>query len=149
MIAKPKHQRLVLIVIALAAVFAAVLLAMWGLQSRAAYFYTPTEIAGGKAAVGKPVRLGGMVEKGSIQHLADGVTVRFNVGDGKSEVPVVFRGILPDLFREGSGAIAEGQLASDGTFVADNILAKHDERYMPPELGNQAAEHEVAATVER
>jgi cytochrome c-type biogenesis protein CcmE len=89
-----------------------------------------------------------MVEKGSIQHLADGVTVRFKVGDGKSEVPVVFRGILPDLFREESGAIAEGQVASDGTFVADNILAKHDERYMPPELGNQAAEHNAAATVE-
>jgi cytochrome c-type biogenesis protein CcmE len=149
MIAKPKHQRLVLILVALAAVFAAVLLAMWGLRDRAAYFYTPAEIASGKAAVGKPVRLGGMVEKGSIQHLADGVTTRFTVGDGKAEVSVVYRGILPDLFREGSGAIAEGQVTSDGAFVADNILAKHDERYMPPELGNQADEHKTAATVER
>ena len=149
MIAKPKHQRLVLIVIAVAAVLAAVLLAMWGLRSRAAYFYTPPEIAAGRAAVGQPVRLGGMVEKGSIQRLPDGVTIRFTVGDSSAHVPVVYRGIVPDLFREGSGVVAEGQLAKDGTFVADNILAKHDERYMPPELGNQAAEHKAAKTVEK
>jgi len=149
MIAKPKHQRLVLIVIAIVAVLAAVLLAMWGLKDRASYFYTPTEIAAGKAAVGQPIRLGGMVEKGSIQRLPDGVTIRFRMGDGTGEVPVVFRGITPDLFREDSGAVAEGRLSADGTFVADNILAKHDERYMPPELGNQAAEHKAAKTVER
>jgi cytochrome c-type biogenesis protein CcmE len=149
MIAKPKHQRLALIVIAVIAVIAAVLLAMWGLKDRAAYFYTPAEIAAGKAAVGQPIRLGGMVERGSIQRQPDGVTIKFRVGDGIADVPVVFRGIVPDLFREGSGAVAEGQLASNGTFVADNILAKHDERYMPPELGNQAAEHKAAKTVER
>jgi len=149
MIAKPKHQRLALIAIAGAAVLVAVVLAMWGLRERAAYFYTPTEIAAGKAAVGQPIRLGGMVEKGSIQRLGDGVTIRFRIGDGTGEVPVVFRGITPDLFREDSGAVAEGRLDKDGTFVADNILAKHDERYMPPELGNQAAEHKAATTVER
>ena len=149
MTVKPKHQRLVLISIAAVAVLAAVFLAMWGLKDRAAYFYTPTEIAAGKAATGQAIRLGGMVEKGSIEHLADGVTVRFRVGDGTADVPVVFKGIVPDLFREGSGAVAEGRMASDGTFVADNILAKHDERYMPPELGNQAAEHKAAKTVER
>jgi cytochrome c-type biogenesis protein CcmE len=149
MIAKPKHQRLVLMVIAIVAVLAAVLLAMWGLRDRASYFYTPTEIAAGKAAVGQPIRLGGMVEKGSIQRLPDGVTIRFRMGDGTGAVPVVFRGITPDLFREDSGAVAEGRLSADGTFVADNILAKHDERYMPPELGNQAAEHKAAKTVER
>jgi cytochrome c-type biogenesis protein CcmE len=149
MIGKPKHQRLVLVVIAIAAVLAAVFLAMWGLRARAAYFYTPTEVVSGKAEVGQSIRLGGMVEKGSIQRLPDGVTIRFKVGDGTADVPVVFRGITPDLFREDSGAIAEGRLASDGTFVADNILAKHDERYMPPELGNQAAEHQAAKTVER
>jgi cytochrome c-type biogenesis protein CcmE len=148
-IAKPKHQRLVLIVIAIVAVLVAVLLAMWGLRDRASYFYTPTEVAAGKAAIGQPIRLGGMVEKGSIQHLGDGVTIRFRLGDGTGEVPVVFRGITPDLFREDSGAVAEGRLDKDGTFVADNILAKHDERYMPPELGNQAAEHQAAKTVEK
>ena len=149
MAAKPKHQRLVLVVIAIVAVLAAVLLAMWGLRSRAAYFYTPAEIAAGKASPGQHVRLGGMVEEGSIQRLPDGVTIRFKVGDGQAEVPVVYRGIVPDLFREGSGAVAEGQLDGKGTFVADTILAKHDERYMPPELGNQAAEHKAAKTVER
>ena len=149
MIARPKHQRLVLILIAIAALIAAALLAMWGLKDRAAYFYTPTEIAAGKAATGEPIRLGGMVEQGSIERLADGVTIRFRIGDGAAKVPVLFRGIVPDLFREGSGAVAEGRLAADGTFVADNILAKHDERYMPPELGNQAAEHKAAKTVER
>jgi cytochrome c-type biogenesis protein CcmE len=149
MIAKPKHQRLVLIVIAIVAVLAAVLLAMWGLRDRASYFYTPTEVAAGKAAVGQPIRLGGMVEKGSIQRLADGVTIRFRIADGTGEVPVVYRGITPDLFREDSGAVAEGRLSAEGVFVADNILAKHDERYMPPELGNQAAEHQAAKTVEK
>ena len=149
MIVKPKHQRLVLVVIAAAAIAAAVLLAMWGLKDRAAYFYTPTEVASGKAAAGQPIRLGGMVAEGSVEHLPDGVTTRFRVGDGTAQVPVLFRGILPDLFREGSGAVAEGRLAQNGTFVADNILAKHDERYMPPELGNQAAGQKAAKTVER
>jgi cytochrome c-type biogenesis protein CcmE len=149
MTVKPKHQRLVLISIAAVAVLAALFLAMWGLKDRAAYFYTPAEIAAGKAATGQAIRLGGMVEKGSIEHLPDGVTIRFRVGDGEAEVPVVFKGIVPDLFREGSGTVAEGRMARDGTFVADNILAKHDERYMPPELGNQAAEHKAAKTVER
>ena len=149
MIAKPKHQRLALIIIAIVAVLVAVLLAMWGLRDRAAYFYTPTEVAAGKAAVGQPIRLGGMVEKGSVQRLADGVRIRFRLGDGTGEVPVVFRGITPDLFREDSGAVAEGRVDKNGTFVADNILAKHDERYMPPELGNQTAEHQAAKTVEK
>jgi len=149
MIFKPKHQRLALIGIAAVAVLAAVLLAMLGLKDRAAYFYTPAEIAAGKAAVGQPIRIGGMVEQGSLERLPDGVTFRFNLSDGPARVPVLYRGIVPDLFREGSGAVAEGRLANGGTFVADNILAKHDERYMPPELGNQAAEHKAARTIER
>ena len=149
MIAKPKHQRLVLVAIASLAVLVAVLLAMWGLRDRAAYFYTPEEVVAGKAAVGQPIRLGGMVADGSVARLADGVTTHFRVGDGEAQVPVTFRGILPDLFREGSGAVAEGRLAADGTFIADNILAKHDERYMPPELGNETAEQQAAETVER
>jgi cytochrome c-type biogenesis protein CcmE len=89
-----------------------------------------------------------MVERGSIQRLSDGVTIRFMLTDGQATTPVVFRGIAPDLFREGSGAVAEGRL-ENGTFVADNILAKHDERYMPPQLGNLAAEHKAGKTLER
>ena len=145
---KPKNQRLVLVSAALVAVLVAVLLAMWGLRDRASYFYTPADVAAGKANDGQAMRLGGMVEKGSIRHEADGVTIRFVVTDGKAETPVVFRGIVPDLFREGSGAVAEGRLER-GTFVADTILAKHDERYMPPELGNLAAEHKAGKTLEK
>lgn len=149
MIGRPKHQRLVLVLLAVAAVLGAALLAMWGLSDRAAYFYTPADIAAGKAQAGKAMRLGGMVERGSIGHDADGVTTRFVIDDGEARVPVVFRGIVPDLFREGSGVVAEGRLAPGGTFVADNILAKHDERYMPPQLGNQAAEQRAAKTLKR
>jgi cytochrome c-type biogenesis protein CcmE len=145
---KPKHQRLLLAALAIGAVLAAVLLAMWGLKDRAAYFFTPVEIAEGKAQQGHAIRLGGMVEKGSLHQAADGVTVTFIVGDGEARVPVRYRGITPDLFREGSGVVAEGRMVGKA-FVADTILAKHDERYMPPQLGNQAAEHAVAKTVEK
>lgn len=135
---RPKHQRLVLVSAAVAALVVAVLLAMWGLKDRAAYFVTPTDIAAGSAAAGKPMRLGGMVERGSLRKLEDGVTIRFLVSDLKHETPVEFHGIAPSLFREGSGVVAEGRLGADGTFVADNILAKHDERYMPPQMPDQA-----------
>jgi len=145
---KPKNQRLLLAAAAIVALFAAVLLAMWGLRSQASYFYTPADIQAGKAHDGEAMRLGGMVERGSIKHLADGVTIRFVLTDGKAQTPVTFRGIAPDLFREGSGAVAEGHL-ENGTFVADNILAKHDERYMPPELGNLSAEHKAGKTLQR
>jgi cytochrome c-type biogenesis protein CcmE len=121
---------------------------MWGLRERASYFYTPAEIAAGKAAAGQAVRLGGMVERGSVQRLSDGVTIRFVVTDGQARTPVTYRGIVPDLFREGSGVVAEGRMER-GTFVADTILAKHDERYMPPELGNVAAEHKAGKTLEK
>ena len=145
---KPKNQRLILVACAIVAVLAAVLLAMWGLRSQASYFYTPADVAAGKAEQGRGVRLGGMVEKGSVQHEPDGVTIRFIVTDGSARTPVVFRGIPPDLFREGSGVVAEGRLQG-ATFVADTILAKHDERYMPPELGNLKAEHKVGKTLEK
>jgi cytochrome c-type biogenesis protein CcmE len=145
---KPKNQRLVLVAAAACAVLIAVLLAMWGLKDRASYFYTPADIAAGKAQQGQAMRLGGMVERGSIARAQDGVTIRFVVTDGQSRTPVVYRGIVPDLFREGSGAVAEGRL-ENGRFVADTILAKHDERYMPPELGNLAAEHKAGKTLEK
>ena len=145
---KPKSQRLILVIAAIVALLVAVMLAMWGLRNQASYFYTPADIAAGKAADGQAIRLGGMVEAGSIQRQTDGVTIRFIVTDGKAKTPVVFRGIVPDLFREGSGAVVEGRMER-GTFLADTILAKHDERYMPPELGNLAAEHKAGKTLER
>ena len=143
---KPKNQRLVLVAAALAALVIAVMLAMWGLRDRASYFLTPTDIATGKAESGRAVRLGGMVEKDSVQRQADGVTIRFVLTDGMAQTPVTYRGIVPDLFREGSGAVAEGRLQGN-MFVADTILAKHDERYMPPELGNLTAEHKASKTL--
>jgi len=145
---KPKSQRLVLVVAAIIAMAAAVLLAMWGLRDKASYFFTPAEVASGKAPEGRAMRLGGMVERGSISRQPDGVTIRFTMTDGEARTPVTYRGIVPDLFREGSGAVAEGRLER-GTFVADTILAKHDERYMPPELGNLAAEHKAGKTLEK
>src|SRR6059058_2905283 len=117
---KPKNQRLVLVAAAIVAVLVAVLLAMWGLKDRASYFYTPADIAAGKAAQRQAIRLGGMVERGSVQRQPDGVTIRFVVTDGQARTPVTYRGIVPDLFREGSGAVAEGRMQGS-TFVADTI----------------------------
>lgn len=138
MTVKPKHQRLILVILAVTALVGAVLLAMWGLQDRAAYFVTPSDIAAGKFQPDRAMRLGGMVVNGSLRRDPDGLTVRFTVSDTKAETPVVFRGITPDLFKEGNGVVAEGRLEANGLFVADNILAKHDERYMPPQMANEA-----------
>jgi cytochrome c-type biogenesis protein CcmE len=131
---KPKNQRLSLLIVAVLAVLAAALLAMIGLRQQASYFYAPADLLREQPPAGREVRLGGMVVKGSLHHQRDGVTIRFAVTDGLKTVPVRFRGIAPDLFREGSGVVAEGMLDPDGTFVADNLLAKHDERYMPPQI---------------
>ena len=146
---KPKNQRLLLVSLAVVALVGAVLLAMLGLKERAAYFYTPADVAAGKAEPGRAMRLGGMVRPGTLHREPDGVTIRFIVEDGDAQTAVRFRGIPPDLFKERSGVVAEGRLNADGTFVADNILAKHDERYMPPQMGNQEAEHKSGETVAR
>jgi cytochrome c-type biogenesis protein CcmE len=147
---KPKHQRLVLVVIALAALIGAGLLAAWALRNQASYFYVPSDIAADPPAAGQAIRLGGMVEAGSLKTRADGVTVDFVVGDGEARIPVVFSGILPDLFVEGSGVVAEGSLQADGTFRAEELLAKHDENYMPRELEEMdaAQRREVVAETE-
>ncbi len=131
---KAKHQRLVLAVIALVAVIGAGLLAASALKDEAAYFYTPHDVEVKGVELGKAIRLGGMVVRGSLAKEADGVTIRFDVTDGKATVPARFTGIAPDLFKEGSGVVAEGSFDKNGTFIADNLLAKHDENYMPREL---------------
>ena len=131
---KAKHQRLVLVVIALTALIGAGLLAAWALRSQASYFYLPSEMAARPPAPDRAVRLGGMVETGSLTTAADGVTISFMVSDDKGRVPVRFSGIVPDLFKEGSGVVAEGKRAADGTFVANNLLAKHDEKYVPRQM---------------
>jgi len=134
---KPKHQRLVLGLLALGAVAGAAGLALSALQDQAAFFYAPGDIAGKPVPTGKAVRLGGMVAAGSIVRKADGVSIDFVVTDGKAKVPVAFRGVAPDLFKEGSGVVAEGKFNPDGSFTADNLLAKHDERYMPPQVAGK------------
>ncbi|KPF51982.1 cytochrome C biogenesis protein CcmE [Novosphingobium sp. AAP1] len=130
---KAKHQRLVLLVIALAALIGAGLLAAWALSTQASYFYVPSDLVAHPPEQGRAVRLGGMVQRGSIKTMPDGVTITFVVGDGKATVPVRYAGITPDLFVEGSGVVAEGRMEGK-TFVADNLLAKHDEKYVPREM---------------
>jgi cytochrome c-type biogenesis protein CcmE len=137
---KAKHQRLVLLMIALVVLLGAALLATWALRNQASYFYVPSEIVVRPPASDRAVRLGGMVEKGSLHTAPDGVTVDFVVGDGKARVPVRFAGIVPSLFVEGSGVVAEGKLGRDGTFVADNLLAKHDENYVPRQMQDMTSE---------
>lgn len=147
---KPKHQRLVLLGVALIALIAAALLAAWALRNQASYFYVPSEIVADPPAPDRPVRLGGMVQAGSLKTDADGVTLHFVVGDGDAQVPVRFAGIAPDLFQENSGVVAEGRMGADGTFVADNLLAKHDENYVPRELEDmtEAQKREAVAETE-
>lgn len=145
---KPKHQRLVLVVLALLAILAAGALAAWALKNQASYFYIPSEMVAHPPEPDRAVRLGGMVKAGSLQTAPDGVTMHFVVDDGKGQVPVTFAGIAPDLFKEGSGVVAEGHMIG-GTFVADNLLAKHDENYVPRELQDmdkQQARQAVAET---
>lgn len=131
---KAKHQRLSLGIVALAAVMGSGMLALSAMKDKAAYFYTPSELRHGKVPAGQPVRLGGMVEGGSIFRSAGGTSVAFVVVDSSDRIPVTFRGITPDLFKERSGVVAEGSMSTDGKFVATNLLAKHDENYKPPNL---------------
>jgi cytochrome c-type biogenesis protein CcmE len=146
---KRKNQRLSLLILAIVAVLAAILLAMSALKDRASYFYAPGDLAGQPLPVGKAVRIGGMVKKGSVKHLEDGVTIDFVVRDETtSTIRVRFRGIPPDLFQEDSGVVAEGKFQANGLFVADEILAKHDENYMPPQLDSKKHEHKMTDRVQ-
>lgn len=132
-----KSQRLTLVLLALAAVIGAALLALSALKDQAAFFYAPSDLIKDGVAPGAAIRLGGMVARGSVRKQSDGVTTDFVVTDNAASVPVSYRGIVPDLFREGSGVVAEGRVAAGGAFVADTILAKHDERYMPPQVAGR------------
>ncbi len=137
---KPKHQRLWLAGLAVLAVAGASGLALSALKDQAAFFYAPGDVKRQGLPLGRAVRLGGLVQGGSVKKAADGVTMRFVVTDGVATTPVTFKGIAPDLFRENSGVVAEGQFQPDGSFVATNLLAKHDEKYQPPELAGKLHE---------
>lgn len=129
-----RKKRLLIIVAILAGVSIAVTLALSALKENINLFYTPTQIANGEAPLGTRIRAGGMVEKGSLQRSTDSLDVKFVVTDFNKAVTITYRGILPDLFREGQGIVALGKLTADGVVVADEVLAKHDEKYMPPEV---------------
>jgi len=144
---KPQRKkRLFLILGLLAGVAVAVAFALSALQQNINLFYTPTQIANGEAPLDTRIRAGGMVEKGSVQRSSDSLDVRFVVTDFNKAVPITYRGILPDLFREGQGIVALGKLNAQGVVVADEVLAKHDEKYMPPEVTKALKESGQAAS---
>jgi cytochrome c-type biogenesis protein CcmE len=133
---KPRHKRIALIVAGLAILGVAVTLVLSAFRSNLVFFFTPTQVAAHEAPQGRNFRIGGLVERGSVKRQPDGVTVRFVVTDTAKSVPVMFKGILPDLFKEGKGVVAQGKLGADGVFAASEVLAKHDENYMPPEAAD-------------
>jgi cytochrome c-type biogenesis protein CcmE len=131
---KPRQKRLAIIGGIVAAVGIATALVLNAFQSNLVFFYSPTQVASKEAPLGRTFRLGGLVEAGSVKR--DGVTVNFLVTDTIKTIPVRYQGILPDLFKEGKGVVAQGQVGADGVFVAREVLAKHDENYMPPEAAD-------------
>lgn len=143
---KPRHQRMALIIGGLALLGLVATLVLNAFQSNLVFFFSPTQVAAGEAPRGKSFRIGGMVKEGSLQRQPDGVTLRFVVTDTDQEMTVAYKGILPDLFREGKGVVAQGKLGEDGVFAATEVLAKHDENYMPPEAAKAVGDaHERAA----
>ncbi|WP_448131755.1 cytochrome c maturation protein CcmE [Stutzerimonas chloritidismutans] len=129
-----RKKRLFIVLAILAGVGIAVALALSALQQNINLFYTPTQIAAGEAPEGTRIRAGGLVEEGSVKRTNDSLSVAFRVTDGAQAITISYQGILPDLFREGQGIVALGRVNSDGVLVADEVLAKHDENYMPPEV---------------
>ena len=130
---KKRHRRIIFICVSLAALGLATWLVLGAFRSNLVFFFSPTQIAAKEAPVNRTFRIGGLVENGTLKRDNDGLTVRFAVTDTANSIPVVYKGILPDLFKEGRGCVAQGRVGSDGIFYADQIMAKHDENYMPPE----------------
>jgi cytochrome c-type biogenesis protein CcmE len=130
---KPRHKRLAIVAAGLGAIAVAAALVLNAFQSNLVFFFSPSQIAAGEAPKDRAFRVGGMVQTGSVKRQGDGLTVEFIVTDTAKSIPVTYKGILPDLFREGKGVVAQGVLGADGVFRANEVLAKHDENYMPPE----------------
>jgi len=133
---KPRHQRLIAVAAGVALIAIAAALVLNAFRGNVVFFFSPSEVAASQAPQKGDFRLGGMVEKGSLKRSADGLTVQFIVTDTARSVPVVYKGILPDLFKEGKGVVTQGSLGTDGVFHANQVLAKHDENYMPPEAAH-------------
>lgn len=147
---KPRQKRAMFIVVGVAGVGLAVLLVLNALKSNVSLYFTPTQVMNKEAPQGRSFRIGGLVEVGSVQREKDGLSVKFMITDTVKSMPVMYKGILPDLFKEGKGVVAQGKMEADGVMHADEVLAKHDENYMPPEAADalkraQAATSAVAA----
>ncbi|TSA19999.1 MAG: cytochrome c maturation protein CcmE [Betaproteobacteria bacterium] len=133
---KPRHKKLLAITVGVAVLGIVVALVLNAFSSNLVFFFSPTEVVQGKAPKDRAFRIGGLVEMGSVQRSADGMTLRFKVTDTAESIAVTYQGVLPDLFKEGKGAVAEGRMGADGLFTASTVLAKHDENYMPPEAAS-------------
>jgi cytochrome c-type biogenesis protein CcmE len=129
---KRRHQRIAFVFFALCSLSIAAALVLNAFNKNLVFYFTPSQVAAKEAPISRDFRLGGLVVQGSLHRDADGLTTRFTVTDTVLSIPVVYRGILPDLFKEGRGCVAQGKISTDGTFYADQVLAKHDENYMPP-----------------
>ena len=146
---KARHRRFAWIGGGVALLGVAAALVLNAFQSNLVFFFTPSQVAAKEAPQGRTFRVGGLVEDRSLQRDKDGLTVRFNVTDTAQTIPVVYTGILPDLFKEGKGVVAQGQIGPDGVFRASEVLAKHDENYMPPEAADALAKAHGAAAAEK
>ena len=133
---KRRHKRIGIIIAGLAGLGIATYLVASAFRNNLVFFFSPTQVAAKEAPVNRTFRIGGLVEEGTLKRESDGLTVRFTVTDTAASIPVVYKGILPDLFKEGRGCVAQGRLGNDGVFQAEEVLAKHDENYMPPEAGD-------------
>ncbi len=144
---KRRHKRIAFIAAGLAALGIAAALVLSAFQQNLVFFFSPTQVVAKQAPLNKTFRVGGLVESGTLKRDNDGLTVRFVVTDTAKSIPVIYKGILPDLFKEGKGCVAQGHIGSDGVFYADQVLAKHDENYMPPQAGQaiDSAKHEREA----
>ena len=145
---KPRHKRIAAILVGVVALGIATALVLSAFNKNLVFFFTPSQVAANEAPQGRTFRIGGLVEKGSVKRQPDGVTVGFVVTDTARSMQVLYKGSLPDLFREGKGVVAQGQIGPDGVFRANEVLAKHDENYMPPEA-KEAVEkaHQAAKTL--
>src|SRR5215211_3323518 len=132
---KRRHKRIGIIIFGLAGLGLAAYLVASAFRENLVFFFSPTQVAAKEAPVDRAFRIGGLVEDGTLKRDSDGLTVRFTVTDTAASIPVVYKGILPDLFKEGRGCVAQGRIGADGVFQAEQVLAKHDENYMPPEAG--------------
>jgi cytochrome c-type biogenesis protein CcmE len=137
---KRRHKRIGLILAGLVGLGIATYLVASAFRNNLVFFFSPTQVAAKEAPVNRTFRIGGLVEEGTLKREGDGLTVRFTVTDTAASIPVVYKGILPDLFKEGRGCVAQGRLGDDGVFRAEEVLAKHDENYMPPEAGKAMLE---------